>query len=168
MTDQDMFINRLRRRRERTGVAIGDIAQHARIRPDLIEAFERGDLSAWPTGLYARAWMRAYADSIGLDPAEVVDEFCRLFPQGDRRVQATMHQLAAIVDEPSRFVDDQAIQQSLYGRRASDRLAPPPPPSLRDRVSQAARIVVEVRRVNELPARLAASWRTLRPSRPTS
>ena len=65
------------------------IARDTRIKRDLLEAFERNDLSEWPRGLYARAWMRAYATAVGLDAIDTVDEFCRLFPHGDRRMQST-------------------------------------------------------------------------------
>ena len=148
-------------------MTLDDIAASARIRRDMLEALERCDLAAWPKGLYARAWISAYAQAVGLDPAETVDEFCRLFPHGDRRAQATMNELAAILDVTPRFLDDEAIQQSMYGRRASDRVASLPPPAFRDRVARAARIVADIRRMKDLPARLAESWRVLRPSGPT-
>src|SRR6185436_7873879 len=69
-------------------------------------AFESGDLTAWPRGIYARAWIRGYADVIGLDPIDTVDEFCRLFPQGDRRAEGTFRDFAAIVAHPSTYQDE--------------------------------------------------------------
>ena len=167
MASQETFLRRLRRHRERAGVTLDEIAEATRVRRDLFEALEQGDLSSWPKGLYTRAWVRAYAEAVGLDGAETVDEFCRLFAHGDRRVDATMRDIAAIIDVPPRFQDDEAIQGEVYGRRASDRVAPPPPLSFRDRVARAARIVADIRHMRDLPTRLAQSWRTLRPSRPT-
>src|SRR5262245_26774248 len=133
MSTQEIFVARMRRQRERGGLSLDQITEATRIRRDLLEGLEQGDLSAWPRGLYARAWIRAYAEAIGVDSTEAVEEFCRLFPHGDRRAQPTMAELASIVDSPSRFRDDQALQGQLYGRRASDRLAPPPPMPFRDR-----------------------------------
>jgi hypothetical protein len=117
MTPQEMFVTRLRRHRQRARVSIEAIAGNLRIRPELIEAFENNDLSAWPRGLYARAWIRTYAMSVDLDPVDTLDEFCRLFPQGDRRTGGTIQDIAAIVASPSEYRDEFAHP---VGRRSSD------------------------------------------------
>ena len=106
MTPQETFVARLRRHRERSRIALDDIAATTRIKRELLDAFERGDLSAWPRGVYARAWVRAYASVAGLDPVDTVDEFCRLFPQGDRRAGGTLQAMAAIVAHPSEYRDE--------------------------------------------------------------
>lgn len=106
MTRQDTFIARLRRHRERNRIPLDDIAAETRIKRELLEAFERGDLAAWPRGVYARAWVRAYASAIGVDPIDAVDEFCRLFPHGDRRTGGTLREIAAIVAHPSEYRDE--------------------------------------------------------------
>jgi cytoskeletal protein RodZ len=106
MTPQEAFVIRLRRHRERQRVALDEIAAEMRVKPEALQAFERNDLSEWPRGVYARAWIRAYASSVGLDPIDTVDEFCRLFPQGDRRVRPTIAEIAAIVAHPSEYIDD--------------------------------------------------------------
>jgi hypothetical protein len=106
MTPQDTFITRLRRHRERNRISIHEIVATTRVKRELIDAFERGDLSAWPRGLYARAWVRGYASAIGLDPIDTVDEFCRLFPQGDRRTGGTVQEMAAIVAHNSEYRDE--------------------------------------------------------------
>jgi len=65
---------------------------------DLWEAMERSDFSAWPKGLYARAYLRDYANIIGVDADRIVDEFCRLFPdRGDRRAERLLRGSAEIV-----------------------------------------------------------------------
>jgi len=106
MTPQDTFVTRLRRHRERSALSLDDIAATTRIKRDLLEAFERNDLTGWPRGVYARAWVRAYASVIGLDPVDTVDEFCRLFPHGDRRTGGTLQDMAAIVAHPSGYRDE--------------------------------------------------------------
>ena len=90
---QETFIARLRRHRERNQISIQQIATTTRVKPELFEAFERNDLSGWPRGLYARAWIRGYANVVGLDAIDTVDEFCRLFPQGDRRMATQCRKL---------------------------------------------------------------------------
>lgn len=106
MNSQETFITRLRRHRERNRVPLDEIVSETRVKRELLEAFERNDLSQWPRGLYARAWVRAYASAIGLDPIDTVDEFCRLFPQGDRRTGGTVQEIAAIVAHASEYRDE--------------------------------------------------------------
>ena len=106
MISQDTFVVRLRLHRERNRISLDEIARETRINPELLKAFEGNDLSAWPRGLYARAWVRAYASAIGLDAIDTVDEFCRLFPQGDRRRGSTLQEMAAIVALPSEYRDE--------------------------------------------------------------
>ncbi|MEQ1759760.1 MAG: helix-turn-helix domain-containing protein [Vicinamibacterales bacterium] len=167
MTSQEVFITRLRRQRERSRVTLESIGQATRVRLDMLEALERGDLHAWPKGLYARAWVRGYAEAVGLEPDDIVEEFCRLFPHADRRSADTMNDLAAILDLPANFVSDGA-DGLLHGRRGGDRPVPISALSWRDRLARAVQIVADVRRARELPARLLESWRTLRPSRRAS
>jgi|SRR5262245_7832968 len=117
MTPQETFVTRLRRQRMRARVSIDLIADSLRIKPEIIAAFEANDLSEWPKGLYSRAWIRTYALAVDLDPVDTVDEFCRLFPQGDRRARNTIQEFAAIVASPSGYRDEHAHPE---GRRASD------------------------------------------------
>jgi transcriptional regulator with XRE-family HTH domain len=85
MSDRDTFGPRLRSERERRGISIETIASVTKVGAELWEGLERNDFSRWPTGIFARAFIRDYALAVGLDPDEVIDEFCRLFPIGDRR-----------------------------------------------------------------------------------
>jgi hypothetical protein len=117
MNPQETFINLLRRHRQRNRITLDEICAETRIKRDLLEAFERHDLSAWPRGVYARAWVRAYASAVGLDPIDTVDEFCRLFPHGDRRGGPTVQEIAAIVAHPSEYRDE-------VGRDADRRQSP--------------------------------------------
>jgi hypothetical protein len=85
MSDRETFGPRLRSERERRGISIETIASVTKVGAELWEGLERNDFSRWPTGIFARAFIRDYALAVGLDPDEVIDEFCRLFPIGDRR-----------------------------------------------------------------------------------
>jgi hypothetical protein len=106
MTPQETFVARLRRYRQRNAISLDEISGTTRIKRELLEAFENNDLAAWPRGLYARAWIRAYASAVGLDPIDTVDEFCRLFPHGDRRANVTIREIAEIVAAPSEYRDE--------------------------------------------------------------
>lgn len=106
MTPQERFTTNLRRQRERCKVSLDELAASTLVKRELLEALEQNDLSAWPRGLYARAWVRAYAAAVDLDPDATVDEFCRLFPAGDRRTASTIQEMAAIVSSPSEYRDE--------------------------------------------------------------
>lgn len=74
------FGARLRTARERQGIGLDAIAQSTKINAALFEALEQGDTSRWPSGIFRRAFMRAYANAVGLDPEATVKEFQELFP----------------------------------------------------------------------------------------
>jgi hypothetical protein len=75
MSDRETFGPRLRAERERRGISLETIADVTKVGRELWE------------GIFARSFVRDYAIAIGLDADEVIDEFCRLFPQGDRRAE---------------------------------------------------------------------------------
>ena len=139
MTPQEMFVTRMRRHRERSRITLDEIAVETRIKRELLEAFERNDLSGWPRGLYARAWVRAYAVAIGFDSADTIEEFCRLFPQGDRRSGGTITEIASIVASPSEYRDEFSHPGGDRRRRTDTESAPPPKPTVRDHINRVAR-----------------------------
>src|SRR5687767_5491388 len=87
MSDRHTFGPRLRSERERRGISLDTIATATKVSAELWEGLERNDFSKWPSGIFARAFVRDYAKAVGLDADDVVDEFCRLFPLGDRRAE---------------------------------------------------------------------------------
>ena len=112
---REAFGPNLRRLRVQRGITVEQIAETTNIAQDLLEGLERNDFSEWPTGIFARAYVRQYAYAIGVDPDATVDEFCRYFPQGDRRAESTMREAAEIVGHDLSWQDDVA-----RGRRADD------------------------------------------------
>lgn len=76
----DSFGARLRDRREQQQVALSTIAEQTKIKVSLLEALERDDVSHWPSGIFRRAFIRAYAHAIGLEPDVIVREFLELYP----------------------------------------------------------------------------------------
>jgi hypothetical protein len=75
------FGARLRQHRECQAVALATIAEQTKIKLSLLEALERDDVSHWPSGIFRRAFIRAYAHAIGLDPDVVVREFLEVYPE---------------------------------------------------------------------------------------
>ena len=78
MTD---FGGKLRQARERRGVSLRQIAATTKISVASLEALERNDLSRLPGGIFSRAFVRSYAQEVGLDPDETVREFIDRFQQ---------------------------------------------------------------------------------------
>jgi hypothetical protein len=71
---------RLRNERERRQIPLSSISANTKISAGLFEALERGDVSRWPSGIFRRSFIRAYASAIGLDPDATAREFLEQFP----------------------------------------------------------------------------------------
>jgi transcriptional regulator with XRE-family HTH domain len=76
----ESFGRRLRRERERRQIALTSIAENSKISLSLLQALERDDVSRWPSGIFRRSFIRAYARGVGLDPDEIASEFQARFP----------------------------------------------------------------------------------------
>jgi transcriptional regulator with XRE-family HTH domain len=76
----ESFGTRLRRQRERKQLTLAAIAEQTKIHQPLLEALERDDVKRWPPGIFRRAFIRAYAEAIGLEPDQIVREFLSRHP----------------------------------------------------------------------------------------
>ncbi len=106
MSHRESFGLRLRAARERRGLTLESLSEKTKVPVAMWEGLERNDLSTWPSGLFARSYVREYARSVGLDAEEVVEEFCRYFPQGDRRRGTLIRAQAEVVDIRSQYRDE--------------------------------------------------------------
>ena len=97
MSERDAFGPNLRRIRVQRGISVHEITAATNVSAALWEGLERNDLTRWPTGIYARSYVRSYAKAIGVDPETTVDEFCRYFPHGDRRAEIVIRGHAEII-----------------------------------------------------------------------
>jgi transcriptional regulator with XRE-family HTH domain len=77
---EQTFGARLRSQREQQQVELAAIAEETKISVALLEGLERDDLSRWPGGLFRRAYVRTYAQKIGLNADQVVREFLAAYP----------------------------------------------------------------------------------------
>lgn len=89
MTDPRSFGAWLARERERRGLTVRAIADRTKIGASHLQALERGDVSRWPAGIYRHAFVKAYADVVGLDADFVIANFDRAFPDPDAPVAPT-------------------------------------------------------------------------------
>lgn len=70
----------LRQAREHRGVSLQDLAESTKISARVLESLERNDPSKLPGGIFSRAFVRAYAREVGLDPDVAVASFVTAFP----------------------------------------------------------------------------------------
>lgn len=74
----------LRNAREKRGISIRQISDQTKVGTGLLEALENGDVSRWPGGIFRRAFLRSYAEAIGVDPDMVLKRAEEeLFPPED-------------------------------------------------------------------------------------
>jgi len=139
MSDRETFGPRLRAERERRGISLATIATTTKVGADLWEGLERNDFSRWPSGIFARAFVRDYARAVGLDADDVVDEFCRLFPVGDRRAERVIK-----------------AQGELIGHSVSLDGSMVPPAGDRRAAARASRDQARARRIRLAPRAVAA------------
>jgi len=133
MSNRDTFGARMRSVRERRRISLDTIASVTNVRTELWEGLERDDVSRWLPGLFARSFIRHYARAIGLDETDVVNEFCRTFPIGDRRRLRILAGQARIIGHELSIHADSGGLPPEGDRRAPDAapmtLLPPSRPS---------------------------------------
>ena len=74
------FGSRLRASRERKGISLREIASRTKISIGVLEALERNDISRLPGGIFTRAFVRAYASEVGIEPEVAIQDFIAAFP----------------------------------------------------------------------------------------
>lgn len=126
MSERDTFGPRLRRERERRGLSLETLAARTNVSIELWIGLETNDFSKWPGGLFARAFVRDYARVVGLDPKEIVDDFCRLYPIGDRRVLPKLREQAELIGHDFTASDDPKLIPGGVDRRGGAGGPPPP------------------------------------------
>src|ERR671913_795717 len=95
----DSFGARLRQRREDRQIDLIAISEQTKIKLALLEALERDDVTHWPSGIFRRAYIRTYAQFIGLDPDVVLKDFLEAHPDEGDAFVTTAKQAAAAEEE---------------------------------------------------------------------
>ena len=75
-----MSIAELRKNRMAQGLSLTEISRRTRIGVAHLRHIEEGDFRSLPPGFYARAFVRAYAEAIGVDADIVLGELADLLP----------------------------------------------------------------------------------------
>jgi len=74
----------LRQAREKRGISLQQVSANTKISVRVFDALERNDPRKLPGGIFSRAFVRAYAREVGLDPEMVVERFTAAFPEQAR------------------------------------------------------------------------------------
>lgn len=95
MTDTPTLGLYLRLERERRGLALRSISESTKLSVSLLDGLESDDISRWPGGIFRRAFVRSYAQCVGLDPDEIVRRFEAQFPPDETMAAAAANQATA-------------------------------------------------------------------------
>lgn len=71
----------LRKAREQRGYTLDDIQEVTKIRKRYLEAIEEGDYKVLPGSFYVRAFVKTYAETVGLDAEEVLRLYQKELPK---------------------------------------------------------------------------------------
>lgn len=136
-----MTIAELRRIRMAKGLSLTEISRRTRIGVGYLRKIEEGDLKGLPPGFYARAFVRAYAEAVGVDADVVLGNLAEELPsaqaagaphpggpQGASRAEsaelipdARMHLIKQILDRHNTLVDG-AAEPAVIAHGAATRL----------------------------------------------
>lgn len=73
----------LREARERRGISLDDLARATKIRAGILRAIETNRRDDLPAPIYLRAFVRAYAREVGMDPDDAVTRYLDQFRAAD-------------------------------------------------------------------------------------
>jgi transcriptional regulator with XRE-family HTH domain len=98
----DSFFSFLKQAREASGISLEEISDQTLINMKMLEALERGDVRSLPAA-YVRAFIREYALTIGLDPAETMQRYDAWLQQSSAapRTESTPNADATVRSEPA-------------------------------------------------------------------
>jgi transcriptional regulator with XRE-family HTH domain len=108
------FGSKLREARERRGLSLRQIANATKISVPTLDALEKGDIKRLPGGIFSRAFVRAFAAEVGLDPERTIQDFIAQFPQ---------ESVTAGHPTTSRDVDEEAVESQQRAASTVLRLA---------------------------------------------
>ena len=74
MTSTEAFFDALKSHRESQNIEISEICDFTKINQKYIQAIESGDFTVLPT-VYMRLFLRAYAEFIGADSAQALEDY---------------------------------------------------------------------------------------------
>ena len=121
---EEAIYQRLRRLRIARGESLSSFAARHGMRVEFLRAIEEGRFQDLPTGIYARAAVRAHATALGLDPEEILNICGPLLPAVEDPVEA-IGRLRGLPRRPKRAATDSENTNHEHQRVVSERVALP-------------------------------------------
>lgn len=107
----------LRQTRESRGLSLKDVAQATKIREYYLKAIEEEQFDKLPGDVYAKGFIGSYADFLGLDRVQMMEQYKLSRGHNDEKVGS-----AAKGRSPSRLLNDGRSKQRFYRRVHRERL----------------------------------------------
>ncbi|GIP33139.1 helix-turn-helix domain-containing protein [Paenibacillus sp. J2TS4] len=73
----------LKKQRIEKGISLDDLQETTKIRKRYLEAIEEGNYKVLPGNFYVRAFIKTYAEAVGLDPNELLQLYRNVLPATD-------------------------------------------------------------------------------------
>lgn len=84
--DEELYRGKtLKQIRERMGVELHAISKETRISPKVLEWIEEEAFEKLPALVYLKGFLKGYAQSLGLDPQKVIEEYLRLIEESKKK-----------------------------------------------------------------------------------
>ncbi|CDR74739.1 helix-turn-helix domain-containing protein [Lactobacillus delbrueckii] len=99
----------LRKAREAKGLSISDIEKATKIQSRYLEAIENNDFDKLPGDFYVRAFIRQYAQIVGLDGKELLSQY-----QGE-----VANEVTSEVSQPAASSPDQEVHEEAHEEEAA-------------------------------------------------
>lgn len=96
----------LRKAREAKGLSISDIEKATKIQSRYLEAIENNDFDKLPGDFYVRAFIRQYAQIVGLDGKELLSQY-----QGEVANEVTSEVSQPVASSPAQEVHEEAHEE---------------------------------------------------------
>ncbi|QOS99762.1 helix-turn-helix domain-containing protein [Brevibacterium sp. JNUCC-42] len=103
----------LKRAREEKGISLNDIQKMTKIQTRYLDAIERGDFHMLPGHFYAKAFIKSYAEAIGLDPNQIVEHYQADLPSQPSQEQVEQLQRRHVVQRRSPFQTGRWVAPTL-------------------------------------------------------
>ena len=121
--------------------SLSDVAAATRMKVQVVEAIEKEDFRRIAAPIYAKGFIRLYAEHVGLDPRPLIEEYASRFAHpaagrrpsrlqdGQPRVAKILQHSADAEGEPPQQGGEPPVEADLFDRAppAPDRGAPPVP-----------------------------------------
>jgi Helix-turn-helix domain len=78
-----VYANPLHHARVTGGIRLSEVAARTCLSPRIVRLIDTGEFDRLPGGLYARSYVRAFADVVGLNPESIVRELSERLPPNE-------------------------------------------------------------------------------------